>query len=186
MKLEREGGVKNIVEEKKASDAEIAAALRAKGIDVQVNEEGAIADKRDLLNAGLNVIPSGKAGDGNRSADHLRANRPAQSAFPRKDVGSREAQRERQSRMVEEQLEAAAKRKREEEDEQREKEERAAKSKKTQKGCEGGSSGLKTLLLCCLLCNHIIDRLLIEGDDLLRSVPTNAELIHYPMTCLHR
>jgi len=133
MKLEREGGVKKIDEEKKASDAEIAAALRAKGINVQVNEEGAIADKRDLLNAGLNVIPSGKSGDGNRSADHLRANRPAQSAFPRKDVGGREAQRERQSRMVEEQLEAAAKRKREEEDEQREKEERAAKSKKTEK-----------------------------------------------------
>ena len=133
MKLEREGGVKNIVEEKKASDAEIAAALRAKGINVQVNEEGAIADKRDLLNAGLNVNPSGRSGDVNRSADHLRANRPAQSAFPRKDVGSREAQRERQSRMVEEQLEAAAKRKREEEDEQREKEERAAKSKKTEK-----------------------------------------------------
>jgi coiled-coil domain-containing protein 55 len=133
MKLEREGGVKKIDEEKKASDAEIAAALRAKGINVQVNEEGAIADKRDLLNAGLNVIPTGKSGDGSRNADHLRANRPAQSAFPRKDVGSREAQRERQSRMVEEQLEAAAKRKREEDDEQREKEERALKSKKTEK-----------------------------------------------------
>jgi coiled-coil domain-containing protein 55 len=133
MKLEREGGVKNVDAEKKASDAEIAAALKAKGINVHVNEDGVISDKRDLLNAGLNVNPTGKSGDKNNSADHLRANRPVQSAFPRKDVGSREAQRERQTKMVEEQLEAAAKRKREEDDEQREKEERASKSKKTEK-----------------------------------------------------
>lgn len=133
MKLEREGGVKNMDEQKKASDAEIAAALKAKGINVHVNEDGVISDKRDLLNAGLNVNPIGKSGDKNSSADHLRSsNRPAQSAFTRKDAGSREAQRERQSRMVEEQLEAAAKRKREEEDEQREQQERAAKSKKTE------------------------------------------------------
>jgi hypothetical protein len=134
MKLEREGGVKNVDEQKKRSDAELAAELMAKGVKVHVNEDGAITDKRDLLTAGLNVAPAGKSGDGSNSADHLRSsNRPAQSAFPRKDAGSREAQRERQSRMVEEQLEASAKRKREEEDEQRAKEERDAKSKKTEK-----------------------------------------------------
>ncbi|TLD09473.1 hypothetical protein E2P81_ATG10154 [Venturia nashicola] len=133
MKLEREGGVKKTDETPKTNDAEIAAALRAKGVKVQLTEDGAVADKRDLLSAGLNVIPSGKSGPGSNSADHLRSsNRPAQSAFPRKDAGSREAQRERQSRMVEEQLEAAAKRKREEDEEQRAKEERAAKSKKTE------------------------------------------------------
>jgi coiled-coil domain-containing protein 55 len=134
MKLEREGGVKKMDEAKKLSDAEIAAVMKAKGVNVHVNEDGVIADKRALLDAGLNVNPIGKSGDGNRSANHLRAsNRPGHSAFQRKDIGGREAQRERQSRMVEEQLEAAAKRKREEEDEQREKEERAAKSKKTEK-----------------------------------------------------
>jgi coiled-coil domain-containing protein 55 len=134
MKLEREGGVKNVDEQKKRTDAELAAELLAKGIKVHVNEDGAITDKRDLLTAGLNVAPAGKSADGSNSADHLRSsNRPAQSAFPRKDAGSREAQRERQSRMVEEQLEASAKRKREEEDEQRAKEERDAKSKKTEK-----------------------------------------------------
>jgi coiled-coil domain-containing protein 55 len=133
MKLEREGGVKNVEEEKKRSDAELAAELLAKGIKVHVNEDGAITDKRDLLTAGLNVAPAGKSADGTNSADHLRtSNRPAQSAFPRKDVGSREAQRERQSKMVEEQLEASAKRKREEDEEQRAKEERDAKSKKTE------------------------------------------------------
>jgi len=134
MKLEREGGVKNVDEQKKRTDADLAAELMAKGIKVHVNEDGAITDKRDLLTAGLNVAPAGKSGDASKSADHLRSsNRPAQSAFPRKDAGSREAQRERQSRMVEEQLEASAKRKREEEDEQRAKEERDAKSKKTEK-----------------------------------------------------
>lgn len=133
MKLEREGGVRNVDEEKKRSDAELAAELRAKGINVHVNEDGQITDKRELLSAGLNVTPADKSKDG-RSADHLRSsNRPAQSAFPRRDAGSRDAQRERQSRMVEEQLEASAKRKREEEEEQRAKEEREAKSKKTEK-----------------------------------------------------
>lgn len=133
MKLEREGGVKNVDEEKKRSDAELAAELKAKGVNVHVNEDGQITDKRELLTAGLNVAPSEKSKDG-RSADHLRSsNRPAQSAFTRRDAGSRDAQRERQSRMVEEQLEASAKRKREEEAEQRAKEEREAKSKKTEK-----------------------------------------------------
>lgn len=133
MKLEREGGVKNVDEEKKRSDAELAAELKAKGVNVHLNEDGQITDKRELLTAGLNVAPSEKSKDG-RSADHLRSsNRPAQSAFPRRDAGSRDAQRERQSRMVEEQLEASAKRKREEEAEQRAKEEREAKSKKTEK-----------------------------------------------------
>lgn len=133
MKLEREGGVRNVDEEKKRSDAEMAAELRAKGVNVHVNEDGQITDKRELLSAGLNVTPADKSKDGS-SADHLRSsNRPVQSAFPRRDAGSRDAQRERQSRMVEEQLEASAKRKREEEEEQRAKEEREAKSKKTEK-----------------------------------------------------
>lgn len=132
MKLEREGGVKNVDEDKRRTDAELAAEMKAKGVNVHINEDGVITDKRDLLSAGLNVAPANKPGDAGCSADHLRSsNRPAQSAFPRKDAGSREAQRERQSRMVEEQLEATAKRKREEEDEQRAKEEREAKSKKT-------------------------------------------------------
>ncbi|KAM0716705.1 hypothetical protein Q7P37_008150 [Cladosporium fusiforme] len=134
MKLEREGGVKNVDEEKKRSDAELAAELKAKGINVHVNEDGQITDKRELLTAGLNVAPADRSNDG-RAAEHLRSsNRPAQSAFPRRgDAAGRDAQRERQSRMVEEQLEASAKRKREEEAEQLAKEEREAKSKKTEK-----------------------------------------------------
>lgn len=135
-KLEREGGVRNVDEEKRRSDAELAAEMRAKGVNVHVNEEGQITDKRELLTAGLNVAPAdgGKSKDGRAAADHLRSsNRPAHSAFSRRDGGDRDAQRERQSRMVEEQMEASAKRKREEDEERRAKDERDAKSKKTEK-----------------------------------------------------
>lgn len=133
MKLEREGGVKNMDEEKRRTDAELAAEMRAKGVNVHMNEEGQITDKRELLTAGLNVAPSaGASKDSRGGADHLRSNaRSAQSAFPQRDAGSKQAQRERQTRMIEEQLEATAKRKREEEEEERAKEEREAKSKKT-------------------------------------------------------
>ena len=134
MKLEREGGVKNMDEEKRRTDAEVAAEMRAKGVNVHINEEGQITDKRELLTAGLNVAPSARASKDSRGgADHLRSDaRSAQSAFTHRDAGSKQAQRERQTRMIEEQLEATAKRKREEEDEERAKEEREAKSKKTQ------------------------------------------------------
>lgn len=135
MKLEREGGVKNMDEEKRRTDAELAAEMRAKGVNVHINEDGQITDKRELLTAGLNVAPSGGSSkDGRGGADHLRSGaRLAQSAFPVRDAGGRQAQRERQTRMIEEQLEATAKRKREEEEEQRAREEREAKSKKTEK-----------------------------------------------------
>jgi coiled-coil domain-containing protein 55 len=133
-KMEKEGGVRHDDGEKEKTDAELAAELRAQGVNVHLNEEGQLVDKRELLSAGLNVAPTGK-GSANRSADHLKAsNRPAQSsAFPKKDVGRQQASRERQSRMMEEQLAAQAKRRREEEEEERQKLEKAAKSQKTEK-----------------------------------------------------
>lgn len=132
-KLEQEGSVKHMDEENRRGDAELAAELKAKGVNVHLNEEGQITDKRELLTAGLNVAPSGKSGEG-RGAEHLRVSgKSTQSAFPRKDAASQQAQRERQTKLMEEQLEASNKRKREEEEEQREKEEREAKSKKTDK-----------------------------------------------------
>ncbi|KAK3697249.1 hypothetical protein LTR37_017561 [Vermiconidia calcicola] len=133
--LEQEGSAAAVAEGAKQgkTDAEIAAELKAKGVNVHVNEEGQITDKRELLTAGLNVASSGKSKDG-RGSDHLRASaRPAQSAFQSKNDGGRQAQRERQTKMMEEQLAAQAKRAREEEDEERAKVEKAAKSTKTQK-----------------------------------------------------
>lgn len=118
---------------KKKTDAELAAELKAKGVNVHMNEEGQLTDKRELLSAGLNVAPSGKSSD-QRGSDHLKAsNRPAQQAFPSRDAGKQQAQRERQTRMIEEQLAAQAKRAREEEEEERARLEKAAKSTKTEK-----------------------------------------------------
>nr|OQO20153.1 hypothetical protein B0A51_10964 [Rachicladosporium sp. CCFEE 5018] len=133
-RVEKEGGVKlsAAAEEKRRTDAEVAAELKAKGVNVHLNEDGQITDKRELLTAGLNVAPAGKTNGGGGS-EHLRSDRKAaQSAFQRKDHTSQQAQRERQTKMMEEQLEASLKRKREEDEEQRAKEEREAKSKKTE------------------------------------------------------
>lgn len=132
-RMEKEGVAKVREAEKKKSDAELAAELRAKGVNVHVNEEGQITDKRELLTAGLNIAPSGKAGD-KHGSDHLKtSNRPAQSAFAGRNAQSQQAQRERQTRMMEEQLAAQNKRVREEEEEERKKLERAAKTTKTEK-----------------------------------------------------
>jgi hypothetical protein len=132
-KMEQEGGIKSGDETKEKSDAELAAELKAKGVDVHLNEEGQITDKRELLTAGLNVASSGKSKDGHGS-DHLRTSaRPAQSSYQNRNDAGKQAQRERQSRMVEEQLAAQNKRAREEEEEERMKMEKAAKSTKTDK-----------------------------------------------------
>ncbi|TKA81282.1 hypothetical protein B0A55_02852 [Friedmanniomyces simplex] len=107
------------------TDADAAAELKAKG--VHLNEDGQIIDKRELLSAGLNLGHTG----GKRGAEHLKvSNKPTQtSAFPK--PGNQQASRERQTRMMEEQLAERTKRARVEEDAEREKLEQAAKTQKT-------------------------------------------------------
>ena len=138
-KVEREGGAdgkEGGEGTKERSDAELAAEAKAKGVNVHLNEEGQITDKRELLSAGLNIGGgSGKNSSKNSGgADHLRAsNRPGQtSAFAGRNDAGKQAQRERQSKMMEEQMEARRKREREEEEEERAKMEKAAKSTKTE------------------------------------------------------
>ena len=132
-KLEREGGLKSEDGTRPKSDAEIVAELKAKGVNVHLNEEGQITDKRELLSAGLNIGSSGRSAD-KHGADHLRTtNRPAQSAFANRNTVNRDAQRERQTRMMEEQLAAQTKRAREAEEEERVRLEKVAKSSKTDK-----------------------------------------------------
>lgn len=129
-KAEKEG-VKIADEDRKKTDAELAEEAKARGKNIHVNEEGQITDKRELLSAGLNIVPSGKGSD-KRAADHLKSsNRPAQSAFPTRKHDAQQATRERQSKLMEEQLAERLKRQREEEEEERAKLERAAKSNKT-------------------------------------------------------
>jgi coiled-coil domain-containing protein 55 len=121
-------GIKPVVEEEKEkTDAEIVEELRKQGKNVILNEEGQVADKRQLLSAGLNIIAKPKP-----------ASTPAASAAPKYTVpsyagpkGGRNAQRERQTQMVAEQIEAANKRKADEEAEEQAKFEHARKSQKT-------------------------------------------------------
>nr|POF05989.1 nuclear speckle splicing regulatory protein 1 like [Quercus suber] len=119
---------------KRKTDVELAAEMKAKGVDVHVNEDGQLVDKRELLSAGLNVAPAGRPGDG-RNSDHLKtSNRgPQSSAFAKRGKEGQQAQRERQTRMIEEQLAAQQKRAREEEEEEQRRIEKAAKSSKSDK-----------------------------------------------------
>ena len=96
-----ETGVEQENEEK--TDVKVAAELNEQGGRVVVNDEGEIVDKRQLLTAGLNVAPkkpgadtTGKKASSARSQDWQR---------PSKQQDARNAQRERQSRMMERQIE---------------------------------------------------------------------------------
>lgn len=128
----RNGPSEEVEEEKEKTDADIAREINAVGADIALNDEGQVVDKRQLLKGGLNIRPAPKG-----SAAPM----PARDAAQRNDTntrpgfvgagGSKQAMRERQSRMMEAQLEEATKRAREEEEEERQKIERGAKSTKT-------------------------------------------------------
>ncbi|KAI5840065.1 coiled-coil domain-containing protein 55 [Morchella snyderi] len=114
---------KEVEKVKEKGEAELA---RERG--VEVNEEGAVVDKTQLLEGGLNVSakPRGVA-----------AGAAAARGGERKQAwqgvgGKREDARLRQSRMVEEQLAAAHKRALDAEEEEKKNLERAAKSRKTE------------------------------------------------------
>jgi len=113
------------------TDAENAAAekarkLREKGAAIEINEEGQVVDKTQLLSGGLNVIASKKRA----SADHpiADARRPQQQYQGR---GKDQDMRARQTRMLEEQLAQATKRALEEEEKSKAELERQSKSRKT-------------------------------------------------------
>jgi hypothetical protein len=125
-------GVKLPVEEaeKEKTDAEIVEELRKQGKNVILNEDGQIADKSQLLSAGLNIIAKPKPPP-SASASTAAGNQ-TQSAWTKPKPG-RHVQRERQTQMVAEQIEAANKRKADEEAEEQAKLEHARKSQKTEK-----------------------------------------------------
>ncbi|KAF4444569.1 coiled-coil domain-containing 55 [Fusarium acutatum] len=116
-------------QEKEKTEADIAKELNEKGAAVAINEDGQVVDKRQLLRGGLNV--------GVKKKESVQREAERQAERPRKDVanhqfGRKQAQRERQSRMIEEQLEQSMKRSRDDEAAQREEVERASKSRKTE------------------------------------------------------
>lgn len=118
--------------EKEKTDAEIAEELRKQGKKVVLNDDGQVADHRQLLSAGLNVIAKPKPTSIASASSSAAAAAPKYTP-PSHGIhkGGRNAQRERQTAMIAGQIEAANKRKAEEEAEEQAKIERAKKSQKT-------------------------------------------------------
>ncbi|KAG6144283.1 hypothetical protein E4U12_006407 [Claviceps purpurea] len=111
------------------SEADLARELNEKGASVAVNEDGQVVDKRQLLRGGLNVSVKKKE---EVKRDAGRSREPEKKSANGMQFGKKQAMRERQTRMMEEQLEESLKRSREAEDAQREEVERASKSRKTE------------------------------------------------------
>lgn len=113
------------------SQKDVAKELNAKGGKIAVNEEGEVVDKRQLLRGGLNLGAKKKTDE---PKDAARASSGAGSRDHSKGYfasGGKQAMRERQTRMMEAQLEQALKRTRDEEEEERKKVEQQSKSQKT-------------------------------------------------------
>ncbi|EQL02539.1 hypothetical protein G6O67_006760 [Ophiocordyceps sinensis] len=110
-------------------EAALARELNEQGASVAVNEDGQVVDKRQLLRGGLNV------GAKKRENAQREAERPSESDQRRggsAQANGKQGMRERQSRMMEEQLEQSMKRAREAEGAERRDVERSAKSRKTE------------------------------------------------------
>ncbi|ETS80004.1 hypothetical protein PFICI_07533 [Pestalotiopsis fici W106-1] len=117
-------------EETTASATDRARELNAKGGSIAINEDGDVVDKRELLKGGLNL--GAKKKPEVRQAEKRTEQKDDRSSRGNFGAGGKNAMRERQSRMMEAQLEQALKRSLEAEEEEREQVERAAKSRKTE------------------------------------------------------
>ncbi|KAL7901021.1 coiled-coil domain-protein 55 domain-containing protein [Trichoderma sp. SZMC 28014] len=116
--------------DKEKEFAKAARELNEKGASISVNEDGQVVDKRQLLKGGLNVGAKKKV-----EAQRDEADRPVERErreISGQQIGRKQAMRERQSRMLADQLEASLKRSREATEAQREEVERAAKTRKTE------------------------------------------------------
>jgi coiled-coil domain-containing protein 55 len=95
-------------EEEENSAAKVAAELNARGAHVAINDEGEVVDKRQLLSAGLNVAPKSKTESVQPSKSDAQGARKPDFSRSGAALSAREAQRERQTRMMAEQLEKMA------------------------------------------------------------------------------
>ena len=86
-------------------------------LGVEVNDDGVVVDKRQLLSAGLNLVVSKKPSSTRTSSSHGPSNPTSSShRFPGNSKSALESSRVRQTRMLELQLEERQKRAREEEE----------------------------------------------------------------------
>ena len=129
----KNGSKDEIEEEKTKTEADLAREINERSAGaIAVNDEGQIVDRRQLLKGGLNIVPKPKAAPSSvpRGGSFM-SDRSRGSGFVGAG-GGKQAMRERQSRMMEAQLEQATKRALEDEEEERLKVERASKSRKTE------------------------------------------------------
>jgi len=127
-----------VVEEEEENEKMMTEEELAKRINEQkagaiaVNDSGEVVDKRQLLMGGLNIIAKPKsAAPSTSKGGSATVDRNKGSGFVGAG-GGKQAMRERQSRMLEAQLEQATKRAREDEEEEQQKVERVSKSRKTE------------------------------------------------------
>lgn len=95
-------------EKEEPTDAKLAERINAPGGSVLLNADGEVVDKRELLRGGLNLSSSSRKKAEQR---HASTHRPSSGGGPSsRGTGARQAHRERQSRMLEQQLAAQLKR----------------------------------------------------------------------------
>lgn len=126
------GEVVEVAKDEEKDAADRAREMNKKGARVVLNDEGEVADKRQLLTAGLNVKPKPKHDASNTFNSKSTSSPIASDAASMMQRGSKQAMRERQTRMIEEQLAATTKRANEEEVEKLQDQNRNAKSQKTE------------------------------------------------------
>ncbi|KAH7041172.1 coiled-coil domain-containing protein 55-domain containing protein [Microdochium trichocladiopsis] len=128
---EAANGAEGEEEDKVKTEADLAREMNRKGAGIAINEDGQVVDQRELLKGGLN-LGAAKKPEVKRDTDKSRDSRDDRfSSKGQFAPGGKQAMRERQTRMLEAQLEQSLKRSMQEEAEEREKVERAAKSRKT-------------------------------------------------------
>ncbi len=113
------------------SAAQVAAELNARGAKVAINDEGEVVDKRQLLSAGLNVAEVPKSGIAQSSKVGPQGPRGMEYSRSAAASSAREAQRERQTRMMAEQLEKMAEQQAQADAEEQKGLEEKARSQKT-------------------------------------------------------
>ncbi|KAJ1032949.1 hypothetical protein NDA16_000228 [Ustilago loliicola] len=102
---------KDTAERKERTDADLAREAREKGLDVELNDDNQIVDKRSLLSTGLNIVSKrrkssdeAKAGSTERESRESRRERDQRRQEEYEARMNRDAQRSRQSAMIEEQM----------------------------------------------------------------------------------
>lgn len=122
-----------VEEERGKSATERAREINAMGGNVIINDDGEVVDKRQLLKGGLNVTAK-KRSEVQQDKVRQTARGEGNAGVPTRGIfkaGGKNAMRERQTRMLEAQLEETLKRSREEEEKEQAKVELVAKSRKT-------------------------------------------------------